>query len=209
MLKNHRPVNPLTWLDYIKTLKHPILSGVMFGMIIAINNSEQSYFFYGGHMTEEPEETEQQPQKKKLSIKQIVIFACIILAVVGGGFFAYSKFFAHHEGGKESAKEDDKKPKEQVLVPLEPLIVNLTDKNRFIKLSLQLEIGDKKYEGLIKEKMPLMRDAIIMLITSKSFEAISGPDGKMMLKDEMLARLNQALGKEVINNVYFTELMVQ
>ncbi|MBF0457059.1 MAG: flagellar basal body-associated FliL family protein [Nitrospirae bacterium] len=159
-------------------------------------------------MTEEPEE-EQKPQKKKLSIKQIVIFAVIILVLAGGGYFAYSKFFAHREAGKEAAKEAEKKPKEQILIALEPLIVNLTDKNRFIKLSLQLEIGDKKYEPLLKEKMPLMRDAIIMLITSKSFEAISGPDGKMMLKDEMLARLNQALGKEVINNVYFTELMVQ
>ncbi|MBF0487847.1 MAG: flagellar basal body-associated FliL family protein [Nitrospirae bacterium] len=170
-------------------------------------------------MTEEPEEVEQvKVQKKSLSIKQILIFGGIILVLAGGGFFSYTKFFAKHEEGKESkeSKESakdtgrkDKKPEEQILIPIEPLIVNLTDKSRFMKISLQLEVGDKKHEELIKEKMPLLRDAIIMLLTSKSFEAISGSDGKMQLKDEVLARLNQALGKEIILNVYFTELMVQ
>ncbi|MBF0556764.1 MAG: flagellar basal body-associated FliL family protein [Nitrospirae bacterium] len=164
-------------------------------------------------MTEEPEEVEQiKVQKKSLSIKQILIFGGIILVLAGGGFFSYNKFFARHDEGKDSPKEvehKDKKSAEQILVALEPLIVNLTDKNRFMKISLQLEVTDKKYEELLKEKMPLLRDAIIMLITSKSFEAISGPDGKMQLKDEMLSRLNQALGKEIIINVYFTELMVQ
>ncbi|MBF0567706.1 MAG: flagellar basal body-associated FliL family protein [Nitrospirae bacterium] len=168
-------------------------------------------------MTEEPEEAAEpvKVQKKSLSIKQILIFGGIILVLAGGGFFTYTKFFAKHEEGKEnkeSAKDTghkDKKLAEQILIPLEPLIVNLTDKSRFMKISLQLEVGDKKHEEIVKEKMPLLRDAIIMLLTSKSYEAISGSDGKMQLKDEVLSRLNQALGKEIILNVYFTELMVQ
>ncbi|WP_420265800.1 flagellar basal body-associated FliL family protein [Candidatus Magnetominusculus dajiuhuensis] len=168
-------------------------------------------------MTEEPEEAAEpvKVQKKSLSIKQILIFGGIILVLAGGGFFTYTKFFAKHEEGKESkesAKDTghkDKKPAEQILIPIEPLIVNLTDKSRFMKISLQLEVGDKKHEDIVKEKMPLLRDAIIMLLTSKSYETISGSDGKMQLKDEVLSRLNQALGKEIILNVYFTELMVQ
>ncbi|MEO5361106.1 MAG: flagellar basal body-associated FliL family protein [Nitrospirota bacterium] len=161
---------------------------------------------------EEPEATEPVKVQKKSSMKQIIILGAIILVVAGGGFFAYTKFFAKQEGGKEGAKEAEHKETkhgEQVLIAIDPLIVNLTDKNRFIKLSLQIEVGDKKLEATMKEKMPLLRDAIIMLLTSKSFEAISGPDGKFQLKDEMLGRLNQALGSELIKNVYFTEFMVQ
>ncbi|MCG6553215.1 MAG: flagellar basal body-associated FliL family protein [Candidatus Magnetominusculus sp. LBB02] len=166
-------------------------------------------------MTEEPEEGAgaSAAPKKKSGMKQMIIIVGLVAVLGGGGFFGYTKFFGKHEAGKEGKEgkegKDDKKPKEQVLIPVESIIVNLTDKNRFIKLSLQLEVSDKKHEELLKEKMPLLKDAIIMLLTSKSFEAISGPDGKMMLKDEILARLNQALGKEIIGNIYFTELMVQ
>ncbi len=184
-------------------------------------------------MSEENENDEQLvPQKKKLSIKQILILGGIVLVLIGGGFFTYTKLFAKPSGGKEGTKEGAKesakesaketkpekehkaekveyKPGEQFLIPMEPIIVNLTDPGRFAKITVQLEVGSKTLEPAMKEKMPLLRDAIIMLLTSKSLESISGPDGKFQLKDEMLARLNQALGKELIRNIYFTEFMVQ
>jgi flagellar FliL protein len=78
-----------------------------------------------------------------------------------------------------------------------------------MKMTIQIEIADKKKEEEIKEYFPIMRDAIILLLGSKNIESVSGPDGKMQLKDEMLLRINQALGKDIVKNIYFTDFVVQ
>jgi len=57
--------------------------------------------------------------------------------------------------------------------------------------------------------LDVARDAIITLVSSKSAEAVSSPEGKLQLKDELLLRANQSVGKDVFKNLYFTEFVMQ
>ncbi len=74
---------------------------------------------------------------------------------------------------------------------------------------MQFEIDDPSNQPLVNERIPKLRDSIITLLSSKSAESVSGPEGKFQLKDELLLRTNQAMGKDVFKNLYFTEFVMQ
>ncbi|MEO5356804.1 MAG: flagellar basal body-associated FliL family protein [Nitrospirae bacterium YQR-1] len=178
----------------------------------------------------EEEQLDGPKPKKKLNMKQLIIFAGIILVLVGAGYLGYNKFLKKHDDAagapeqveKKVEKHEEKKPEKKehkekkkpkdihaAILPLDPFVVNLIEAGRYMKITVQVEIEDKKMEAEMKEKLPILRDAIIILLSSKSLESVSGPDGKLMLKDEMLARVNQALGEDLITNIYFTDFVVQ
>ena len=54
-----------------------------------------------------------------------------------------------------------------------------------------------------------IRDAIIMLLAGKSYADIASPDGKVLLKAEVAARLNQILGAQRVIRVFFTDFVVE
>jgi flagellar FliL protein len=108
---------------------------------------------------------------------------------------------AEHKEAKEDAKS--------ALVAMDPFVVNLSEHGRYLKITMQFELSDIANQDLVTSKSPNLRDAIITLLSSKSAEAVSGPEGKFQLKDELLLRGNQAVGKEVFRNLYFTEFVMQ
>ncbi len=146
------------------------------------------------------------------SKKLLIIILAAILVLGGAGAFVGYKMLSHknekpaEEGGEHGKKEGAGKT---VLVPVDPFVVNLTEHGRYLKVTLQLELADATQQPAVAEKMPNIRDAMITLLSSKSAEAVSGPEGKLQLKDELLLRSNQAVGKDLIKNLFFTEFVMQ
>ena len=58
-------------------------------------------------------------------------------------------------------------------------------------------------------RVPQMRDLILTLLTSKLFAEVRTPQGKALLRDEIIARMNRALNHDAVKAVYFTEFLVQ
>ena len=50
---------------------------------------------------------------------------------------------------------------------------------------------------------------LAMLLAGKTYNDISSPDGKVLLKAEVAARLNQILGAQRVIRVYFTDFVVE
>lgn len=151
----------------------------------------------------------EQPQKeqgKKGGKKKLIIIAAVALIVlIGGGVFAYTMFFS----GKDAQQKAEKSKVKTAMMALEPFILNLAEHGRFLKLTIQLELSDAATQPTVTERIPQLRDAIITLVSSKSAESLSSPEGKFLLKDEILLRANQAIGKDVFKNLYFTEFVMQ
>lgn len=145
-------------------------------------------------------------EKKSGSKKMIIIIAIAAVVVIAGGFFTYTQLIAKGKGAESHKKEEEKKT---ALIPLDPFVVNLAEQGRFLKVTMQLELSDAINQPVATEKVPQFRDAIITLISSKSAESLSSPEGKLQLKDELLLRINQAAGKEIFKNIYFTEFVMQ
>jgi flagellar protein FliL len=154
------------------------------------------------------ESPEAKPRKGKM--KMIIILAVILIVSLASGFAAYTMFIgkkgpageaAHDKAGKEAGKV--------TLVALDPMVLNLAEPNRFLKLSVQFELSDIANQPLATDRTPQLRDAIIILVSSKSYASIMTPEGKFQLKDEILLRANQAVGKDVFKNLFFTDFVTQ
>ena len=103
---------------------------------------------------------------------------------------------------------------ERGLFPLETLIVNLDDKDtaRYLKTTIKLELTNKEFVAKIQKneitKAKLM-DTILLVLSSKKYEALLGIEGRMRVRQELILRLNAIVEDKCIRNVYFTEFVVQ
>lgn len=97
-----------------------------------------------------------------------------------------------------------------MVLPLPPVTVNLADPNgrRYLKLGMEVEVNADVANEL-KAQNARIRDAIIMLLAGKTYGEVASPDGKVLLKAEIAARLNQILGAQRVVRVYLTDFVVQ
>ncbi|MFO0752725.1 MAG: flagellar basal body-associated protein FliL [Thermodesulfovibrionales bacterium] len=155
------------------------------------------------------EEREEPKKKKSKNMLLVIIIAVAVLAGGGGAFF----FLTKSGGGKEQKKESHEEPKKEegVMVALDPFVVNLSDNNgnRFLKVTMQLEVAGPAIMEKAKNKTPQLRDAVITLLTSKTSDALVSPEGKLQLKDEVNIMANQILGSNSVKNVYLTDFVMQ
>ncbi len=160
---------------------------------------------------EENEQEQEEGKKKPVrgSNKSLLIIIGILVLSLAGGIFAYMHFAGSKGKSAEAKNEEKKAPAKTVLIALDPFVVNLAEQGRFLKVAMQFELGDAANQPLVAEKTPQLRDAIITLVSSKSVDAVSSPEGKFQLKDELLLRANLAIGKEIFKNLYFTEFVMQ
>jgi flagellar FliL protein len=100
---------------------------------------------------------------------------------------------------------------------IEPFVVNLADpgSRRYLRLNLKLELKKpEETEPLLEARMPQMRDAVLLLLSSKTTDQLLGPEGKTALRQELIEQINQALNrkqkkKKLVKNLYFTEFLIQ
>ncbi len=115
---------------------------------------------------------------------------------------------AEAEDGEEGTSEPEATGR--AVVPLKPFTVNLRGGGggRMLRLELQLEVDEKHVETLEKRK-PVLRDAILTLVSDQTYADLEGLDGKTHLRDVLLRRLNGVLDGMRIQRIYFTDFVVQ
>ncbi len=161
---------------------------------------------------------EEQPKKKSGMLKWIIIV--VLLAVLGGGgYFAYTKFFAPspEEQPQEQADaqgDGQEAPSAEIegqIVTLPPFLVNLADPlgRRYLKLGLDVEVKDEESVVQIGTAEVKIKDAILLLLSSKSYQDLSTLESKIELKKEIVQRIDQVIGKGKVLNIYFTEMVIQ
>ena len=98
-----------------------------------------------------------------------------------------------------------------ILHSLEPFVVNLIDPSgkRYLKVRVELELSNKLVESQVNERLPQIKDSLLILLSSKSYEDIETVEGKLRLKQEIMARINNLLTQGRVRNIYFTEFVIQ
>jgi len=163
-------------------------------------------------MADEKDETEleaEQTNKARKSNKSLFIVIGIIVLALAGSITAYVLFFGGKGASAEAKHHEEKKEVKTALVALDSFVLNLAEQGRFLKVTMQFELTDLVNQQVVTEKTPQLRDAIITLVSSKSAESVASPEGKLQLKDELLLRANQSVGKDIFKNLYFTEFVMQ
>jgi flagellar FliL protein len=97
------------------------------------------------------------------------------------------------------------------LEPLDPFIANLSDEdgNRYVKATLQVEFYDAIVPPEFHRRLPQTRDMLLTLFSSKTFADVRTSQGKAMMREEIVNRINTVLNEDAVKAVYFTEFIIQ
>ena len=106
-----------------------------------------------------------------------------------------------------------KNAKVSIICPMKSFVVNLLDKRgvgrRYLKVTIEVEVGKETDKQLIESNDPQLRDTILLLLSNQTLSEINTMEGKLALKQELLSRMVQILGEGVVRRIYFTEFVVQ
>ena len=155
---------------------------------------------------------EEGKKKRSLWLKLLLIF--VIVAVLGvGGFFGDQYFMDQQDQDPEQVEEEatPDHPEDTEMVELDPFVVNLADPlgRRYLRATIEVETVDSNAAEDLQDKQAQVRDSVLMLLSSKTFEDIRAMDQKIQLRHEIVERLNQVIGQGRVVKVYFTEFVVQ
>jgi Flagellar basal body-associated protein len=159
---------------------------------------------------------------KKSRKKLIIIIVFLLLLILGGmggvWFFVFDgkmPFGRAPEGPAPGAvvtlpEQDKSKPLGNV-VPLPAFTVNLADPlgRRILTVHLALEVDSQEAIADLQRLEPRVRDALIMLLSSKTFADVASADSKMVLKSEITSRVNQVLGAPRVMQTFVTDLIIR
>jgi|UniRef100_A0A7C3Z7Z4 flagellar FliL protein len=163
---------------------------------------------------EKPPETEGavplESPKTKRSIKKVLIIALVGLVLIGGGLAAYVMLTDEPQMGK-GAQAGQVTPKPGVTMALEPFLVNLADKEsrRYLKLKVELEVDNEASAKELEKSLPRIRDALILLLSSKTYLDLASFEGKQQLKQDIKNRIAALPGGQKVSDVFFTEFVAQ
>ena len=144
----------------------------------------------------------------------IVVMLVITVGLAAGFFMMWGKLSEINTQAPPTANIDiNQSQKAQLgpLFPLETFIVNLADeeRSRYLRVTMDLELVAPTDTEKLNQRLPQIRDRILMILPSKHFDEIASVDGKTALRDEIINKLNSLFPKTVINNIFFTEFVVQ
>ena len=74
---------------------------------------------------------------------------------------------------------------------------------------MNLELENEDLIDEMEKRLPQIRDVILVILPTRTYQDIRSAEGKTALRTEILAKLNGLLKREAITNVYFTEFVIQ
>ncbi len=156
-------------------------------------------------MSDKP--TEEAPKKKKGKLPIIIIAAVLLLGGGGAaGWFFLKK--PHDAESAEHAEAEEPKPKAKArkvaktepptFVSIDPFTFNLQDKeqDRFAQIAVVLEVEEPPVEAELKTVAPSVRNALLMLMSSKTSEELLSIRGKQELSEQVVEAANAILAGE-------------
>ncbi len=94
---------------------------------------------------------------------------------------------------------------------LEPFIVNIYDGQelRYLKVKVELEMANAGIKAELDGRLAAIRDAILVVLTSKTLQDIQDAQGKNQLREEILVAVSKIVAQGKVTKIYFTDFVVQ
>jgi len=116
-------------------------------------------------------------------------------------------------GGHGEGKKDEKpKTPEEIEAEThvtENFTVNLADGTHYAQVTVAIEVLNPAAKNEVVKLKPKIRDFVVVILSSKTYEQIESVDGRDFLREEIRNKINGYLTRGQINNVYFTQFIVQ
>ncbi|UCG61240.1 MAG: flagellar basal body-associated FliL family protein [Candidatus Zixiibacteriota bacterium] len=164
--------------------------------------------------------------KKK---SNLLMFAGIGLGAVIVGvalaLFVIKPMMADSGEGRDETSQVDKSDKKQdsrkkstkdhgnaaFIHEISNIVVNPagTGGSRFLSVSFGFEVGTAELEKEFSAREPVIRDALITILSSKTVQQLTDPKEKEIVRYQIKKRLSQLVGSDDISGVYFTDFVLQ
>ena len=154
---------------------------------------------------------EKETSKSGNKLKPILIVVVILLVLTIGTLLGIG--FSTGKIQEVTATMFDSS--EEVTVPLEQFLVNLTpgesNKNQYLQIELSIYSSQKEAEATITERTAQIRDAVITVLRDKTADSLysTTDEGTLALKNELKDNINKVVGTELVNEVYITNIVTQ
>ena len=91
------------------------------------------------------------------------------------------------------------------------VVVNLagTMGTRYLKTSFLVTGSDASITAIFEKEKPRMMDVTISVLSSLSLAELEEPGAKNVIREKLVSAYNQALGKKVADQVYFSDFVIQ
>jgi flagellar basal body-associated protein FliL len=95
------------------------------------------------------------------------------------------------------------------VIHLEPFVLNLVDPDQRAYLRVGIDLGVASETRNDGPPVALLRDTILGVLTRCTPDEVLAPEGKARVKGELLAQLRQRVPQLEVEDIYFTEFLVQ
>lgn len=162
--------------------------------------------------------------KNKIGVILIVVLLVLLLASFIGGFIFLYKTMNKPEVPKGSAVVTQEVAIEDItnfLVGEEPILTNLLQgpdkKSHVIQVNVSLGVNTskkvkkdaEKLLALLEVKKVIIKDIIIGVCRSKTYEELNKGDASAIIKDEILIKLKKRFETELIVDVYIDNIFIE
>lgn len=177
---------------------------------------------------DEEEAVEPAKNNKRGLIKWLLIGLGIVLLVgvsVGTSIFVMKSIMSapaekvadkSNDTKAKTEKTKHKEPKVAIYYKFDPpFVVNIQGQSgsRFLQLTLEAMTYDQAVTTDIDQYMPVIRNNILLLLSSLTYEQVSTLDGKQELRQDILKEIQKVMkdkiGKAGVEEVYLTSIVMQ
>jgi flagellar basal body-associated protein FliL len=143
---------------------------------------------------------------KKLTRKTTIVLGTTLVVLI------VAMVVVHHASAKSRVHVKAPIVHGPVLT-LDEFLVNLADPSgdHYLKVTVGLELdpASGKTADSLKDQVPIIRDAVLTSLTSKTRDQVDTLQGREDLRNEIKTGVNQAIGQNIITHVYFTDFVTQ
>lgn len=174
---------------------------------------------------EENEIQEEVPAESADGLMKKLMMGGVALALMGGGIFAgpavmnmISPPAAEEEAGNEEGEKLAEEPSKPALyVNLHPpLVVNIRDSlgdTHFMQITMEVMARDQELLNSVREHAAVIRNNLILLFGTASYDEVTTRAGKEKLLADGLAEIKavmlEQVGDDNVEALYFTSLIIQ
>lgn len=142
-------------------------------------------------------------------MKKALLIALVLVLALGAGA-AGGYFFMKGRGAAEAKAPVEKAKKGQGAgFKVGELTTNLAGGGRYIQVEVEVRVKDEKAAKEMEHHSALVRDTMLAVLRSKTIRDVDGREGMERLRQELQARLNEALEEPLAEGVYFSKFIVQ
>ena len=120
----------------------------------------------------------------------VILMTLVVLAGAGGGG---AWWWLNRDAGSAQASAPASRP--PVFMNLEPFTVNLLEEDgeHYLQTSVVYQVADEKVVETMKQYLPVIRNRILLLLSSKRPSDLSTAAGKAKLVEELTAAVRESI----------------